>query len=66
MCSNSNPDFSLLNINWICGFINADGGFLVTIVNSLKIKLGFTYYIRIAITQNNISLLTLQKIKEYL
>jgi hypothetical protein len=57
------PNFSLINIDWICGFINADGSFLLTIKQG-KTHDSFLHSIRI--TQNNVSLSLLQHIISFL
>jgi hypothetical protein len=61
-----NPKLFLLNIHWLCGFINADGGFYLNIVKNNKVKLVERANIQITITQNNISLVVLEKIKVFL
>jgi hypothetical protein len=50
----------------LCGFINADGGFYLNIVKNNKVKLSELAKIKITITQNNKSLIVLERIKVFL
>jgi hypothetical protein len=63
---NYKPELFLLNIHWLCGFINADGGFYLNIVKNNKVKLSELAKIKITITQNNKSLIVLERIKVFL
>jgi len=59
-----NPNFALLNINWLAGFINADGSFGLNVQTDSS---GGTFCrFRILITQHNNSLALLQAICENL
>lgn len=60
------PDLENINVHWIAGFLNADGGFNIRVGANPKSALGKSTKIKIQITQNNISIAVLEKIKEYL
>jgi hypothetical protein len=59
------PDLSKINIHWICGFINADGSFAVYLIKTNASKFGFSYNLKILISQHNKSLIVLDAIKNY-
>lgn len=51
------PELNLINIHWLCGFINADGSFYISIRERIQNnKISNTCDIYINITQNVISL----------
>lgn len=59
------PRLDLMNLNWLAGFINADGTFGIYFSKNTRsereiMKLG------ISITQNNTSIIVLEKIREFL
>ena len=56
---------SKINIHWICGFINSDGSFSVYLIKSNTSKFGYSYNLRILISQHNKSLIVLDAIKNY-
>jgi hypothetical protein len=60
-----NPDLSKINIHWICGFINADGTFGVYLIKSNASKFGYSYNLKLSISQHNESLIVLDAIKNY-
>ena len=60
-----NPDLSKINIHWICGFINADGSFGVYLKKSNISKFGYSYNLKISISQHIKSLIVLDAIKNY-
>lgn len=65
-CPEYKPEFSNLNINWLCGFINADGHFSVRVVNSPKSKLGLGTNPLIKISQHLNSFILMEKIQAFL
>lgn len=60
------PNFSLLNIHWIAGFINADGSFGIYFQKSLTHKLKEQCSPKISISQHNRSILVLNAIIVFL
>lgn len=60
------PKLDLININWICGFINADGSFSLSTRKVKDRKLKERVDIEISITQHEISLTVLEKIVKFL
>lgn len=60
------PDFSKLNIHWLCGFINADGHFSLYIRKRSSSSLGYSCEPSIRISQDAISLITLFEIIKFL
>jgi len=63
---NYNPDLNLINIHWLCGFINADGSFSLIIQKGLGYKLGERCTLEINITQHELSLIVLEHITKFL
>lgn len=67
-CSDFKPNLKKINIHWIAGFINADGGFGIYLskpkANEAKFSGGLR--IKICITQNNRSLIVLKQINQFL
>ena len=61
-----NPNLYLLNIHWLSGFITADGHFGLNIRRSVKYKLGTSCEPVITISQDMISLITLEYIKTFI
>ena len=59
------PDFNLLNIHWISGFINSDGCFSLIVALDPNFKLGERVKLYIQITQHTNSLIVLNKIQEF-
>lgn len=59
------PDLTLMNLNWIAGFINADGTFGIYFSKDTRRK-GENMKVGISITQNNTSILVLERIREFL
>jgi hypothetical protein len=64
-CPTYSPDLKNINMDWICGFINADGYFLLINKKGTN-KLGESFRAEIKITQNDKSLLLLKEIILYL
>lgn len=61
------PNFKLVNLNWIAGFINADGTFGIYFSQDRRHKgLRQNMKVGISITQNNISVQVLEAIKVFL
>lgn len=56
------PNLELMNIHWICGFINADGSFSLSTRKVKDTKLKERVDIEITITQHEISLIVLEQI----
>lgn len=61
-----NPDFTSLNMFWLCGFMQADSMFKVNITKSGTTKLGYQCAIIIQITQHLSNLLVLKNIQSFL
>lgn len=61
-----NPQLFLMNLNWIAGFINADGTFAPGLYSSNAYNTGFAISPQIGIAQDNISLIVLNHITELL
>ena len=61
-----NPLLFLMNIHWICGFINSDGSFSLLIRKDAKLILGERCSTEISITQHSISLIVLERINSFL
>jgi hypothetical protein len=62
---NYSPDIKSLNIFWIAGFINADGGFFLPICKSNTHKLGEVCRPSIQIAQHISSIIVLEGINKY-
>lgn len=60
------PNLSLMNINWLCGFFNSDGHFGLRIRKSNKYALGASCDLIISISQDEVSLITLEHIVPFL
>lgn len=60
------PNLSLMNINWLSGFINADGHFGLGVRKSNKYALGASCDVIISISQDEVSLITLEHIITFL
>jgi hypothetical protein len=60
------PNLSLMNINWLCGFINGDGSFGLRIRHNIKYALGASCDVIISISQDEVSLVTLENIVTFL
>lgn len=58
------PNFTLMNMHWLAGFINADGSFSLTIHKEPNRKLGEACGFYLSITQNEISKIVLDFIAE--
>jgi hypothetical protein len=63
---NYKPNFNLMNIYWLGGFINADGSFSLIIQKGLGYKLGERCTLEINIIQHEISLIVLEHIVKFL
>lgn len=61
-----NPDLTKINIDWIAGFINADGHYGLGVFKTSKPKIGERVVYKIQIIQHNNSIIVLEKIKEFL
>lgn len=61
-----NPLLFLMNIHWICGFINSDGSFSLSVRKSARSKLGERCSFEISISQHTISLIVLDRIQSFL
>jgi len=59
------PDLTLINIHWICGFINADGCFFLLPRKDDNMRLGERITYGITIAQNVISLIVLEAIASF-
>jgi hypothetical protein len=55
-----------MNINWLSGFINADGHFGLGVRKSNKYALGASCDVIISISQDEVSLITLEHIITFL
>jgi hypothetical protein len=60
------PNLALMNIHWLCGFINGDGHFGLRIRHNTKTSLGSSCDVIISISQDDVSLITLENIVEFL
>nr|UOL49979.1 hypothetical protein [Ganoderma lingzhi] len=60
------PNLSSMNISWLCGFMSADGHFGLRIRKHSKLTLGFNFEPVISISQDGISLITLEYIAKIL
>lgn len=60
------PNLALMNIQWIAGFINADGSFSVLIRKASDTVLGERVSLEINIMQHQVSLIALQRVAEIL
>jgi len=60
------PNLSLMNIHWLCGFINGDGHFGLRIRKNIKYALGASCDVIISISQDEVSLTTLEYIVTFL
>lgn len=60
------PNLSLMNIHWLCGFMNGDGYFGLRFRQSIKYALGVGCEAVISITQDGVSLITLEHIITFL
>jgi hypothetical protein len=60
------PNLSLMNINWLCGFINGAGHFGLRIRQNSKCALGASCDVIISISQDEVSLTTLEYIITFL
>lgn len=61
-----NPKLSKMNIHWLCAFISADGYFGLRIRRHIKFPLGANCEPVISISQDGISLITLEHIVTFL
>lgn len=61
-----NPKLSEMNIHWLCGFMSADGYFGLRIRRHVKFPLGAICEPIISISQDGISLITLEHIVTFL
>lgn len=61
-----NPHLSLMNIYWLCGFISADGHFGLRIRRNKRYTLGANCEPIISISQDGVSLNTLEHIVKFL
>jgi len=60
------PNLTLMNIHWLSGFISADGRFGLFIRKNTKCALGVSCDVIISITQDEVSLITLEHIATFL
>jgi LAGLIDADG endonuclease len=60
------PNLSLMNINWLSGFISADGHYGLVVRKSNKSALGGSCDVIISISQDGVSLITLEHIVTFL
>lgn len=60
------PNLSLIDINWLAGFINGDSSFSLTTNKDERRTLGKACKVYISICQNEISKIVLDGIKNYL
>lgn len=61
------PELNLINIHWLCGFINAEGSFYISIRERIQNnKISNSCDICINITQNVISLIVMEEIIKFL
>jgi hypothetical protein len=61
-----NPDLSVMNLNWLAGFIQADGSFGCSIRKAHDTILGEQVQVNIEIAQHTRSLIVLERIKDLL